>query len=319
MKKFINVSILIISSIFISLSTNFISKANSWNKTDTGWEFISNGEVLKSTWLAETIPVGNKRTWYYLDSNGKMVTGWTTSGNGWYYLAQNGVMQTGWLQDNNNWYFLDSSGKMQVGWLYYNDNWYFLNAYGQMLTGWVLDNGKSYYLDKTSGYMLTSTTTPDGNQVDENGVYISNSNSSNSNKVSNTSQETFSSQAENEVLNLVNIEREKNGLAPLHLNQILVDGAKIRAKEIVTSFSHTRPDGSKPYTVFPGGDFAAYFNHVGENIAYGQLDAAEVMDGWMDSEGHRANILNPKFTSIGIGCYESGGILYWVQMFGREY
>ena len=186
-----------------------------------------------------------------------------------------------------------------------------------MLTGWVLDNGKSYYLDKTLGYMLTSTTTPDGNQVDENGVYI-NPNSSNSNTVSNTSQETFSSQAENEVLNLVNIEREKNGLEPLALNQILVDGAKIRAKEIVTSFSHTRPDGSSPFSVFPGGNFAVYFNHVGENIAYGQLDAAEVMDSWMNSEGHRANILNPKFTSIGIGCYESNGFMYWVQMFGRE-
>ena len=292
----------------ISLSATFVTKANSWNQTDTGWEFISNGEVLKNTWFAETIPVGNKRSWYYIGANGKMVTGWKYLGSNWYYLAQNGVMQTGWLQDNNNWYFLDSSGKMQVGWLYYDDNWYFLNAYGQMLTGWVLDNGKSYYLDKT---------TPDGNQVDENGVYI-NPNSSNSNTVSNTSQETFSSQAENEVLNLVNIEREKNGLEPLALNQILVDGAKIRAKEIVTSFSHTRPDGSSPFSVFPGGNFAVYFNHVGENIAYGQLDAAEVMDSWMNSEGHRANILNPKFTSIGIGCYESNGFMYWVQMFGRE-
>jgi len=179
MKKFINVSMLLISSILISLSATFVTKANSWNQTDTGWEFISNGEVLKNTWFAETIPVGNKRSWYYIGANGRMVTGWKYLGSNWYYLAQNGVMQTGWLQDNNNWYFLDSSGKMQVGWLYYDDNWYFLNAYGQMLTGWVLDNGKSYYLDKTSGYMLTSTTTPDGNQVDENGVYI-NPNSSNS-------------------------------------------------------------------------------------------------------------------------------------------
>ena len=277
MKKFINVSMLLISSILISLSATFVTKANSWNQTDTGWEFISNGEVLKNTWFAETIPVGNKRSWYYIGANGRMVTGWK----------------------------------------YLGSNWYFLNAYGQMLTGWVLDNGKSYYLDKTLGYMLTSTTTPDGNQVDENGVYI-NPNSSNSNTVSNTLQETFSSQAENEVLNLVNIEREKNGLEPLALNQILVDGAKIRAKEIVTSFSHTRPDGNSPFSVFPGGNFAVYFNHVGENIAYGQPNAAEVMDSWMHSEGHRANILNPKFTNIGIGCYESGGILYWVQMFGRE-
>lgn len=55
--------------------------------------------------------------------------------------------------------------------------------------------------------------------------------------------------------------------------------------------------------------------HVGENIAMGYPTAEAVMDGWMNSDGHRKNILNSDFTKIGIGVYSSGGTLYWVQLF----
>ena len=107
----------------------------------------------------------------------------------------------------------------------------------------------------------------------------------------------------------VNRERAAAGLAALELDDGLSAAAQIRAGEITRSFSHTRPDGSSFSTVTSG----AY----GENIAKGQSSAARVMAAWMSSSGHRANILNARYTRIGICAYEYGGVMYWVQLFGR--
>lgn len=106
----------------------------------------------------------------------------------------------------------------------------------------------------------------------------------------------------------VNKERGDKGLQPLQYDMSLQDGALLRAAEIVVSFSHTRPDGTKWKTA------AEKCN--GENIASGHKDATAVMNGWMKSEGHSANILKDDFTRIGIGAFESGGRMYWVQLFG---
>ena len=113
-----------------------------------------------------------------------------------------------------------------------------------------------------------------------------------------------------EVLDLVNAERAKNGLAPLTLDTELTSNANVRAKEIVEVFSHTRPNGESCFTAV-----TVDWMHIGENIAMGYPTAEAVMDGWMNSEGHRKNILSGDFTKIGIGVYSSGGTLYWVQLF----
>ena len=112
-----------------------------------------------------------------------------------------------------------------------------------------------------------------------------------------------------EVLELVNKEREANGLEALTLTKGLTDGAMIRAAETTLSFSHTRPNGERCFTAFE------WTSAAGENIAYGQTSPKQVMDGWMNSSGHRANILNASFTTIGIGCFEYNGRLYWSQAF----
>ena len=112
-----------------------------------------------------------------------------------------------------------------------------------------------------------------------------------------------------EVLSMVNEERAAAGLNALTMDDSLSAAACIRAREIVTSFSHTRPDGSSFSTVTSG----AY----GENIAKGQQSAARVMAAWMSSSGHRANILNSRWSTIGICAYEYNGVMYWVQLFGR--
>ena len=127
-----------------------------------------------------------------------------------------------------------------------------------------------------------------------------------------TGGETVSSEV-NEVLSLVNSARDKNGLSPLTLSKELCAAAEIRAKETVRSFSHTRPNGTSCFTVLKEEGIA--YRTAGENIAYGQRSASAVMNAWLNSPGHRANILGKNFGKIGIACYTMNGVKYWVQLF----
>lgn len=121
------------------------------------------------------------------------------------------------------------------------------------------------------------------------------------------------SQYISEVVRLVNAERAKEGLSPLQVDSTLNSAAQVRAKEIVTSFSHTRPNGSNCFTALS--EAGIKYNGSGENIAYGQKTPAEVVNAWMNSAGHRANIMSSKFTKIGVGCHNSNGTYYWSQFF----
>lgn len=130
--------------------------------------------------------------------------------------------------------------------------------------------------------------------------------------------EVPASMQEWEVLRIVNVERMSEGLLPLTMFLAMQTAADIRALEITQSFSHTRPDGTDCFTVLDevGVDWCA----VGENIAAGQPTPAAVMQSWMNSPGHRANILNSSFTHIGVGYeYRQGTAYgaYWVQVFCR--
>lgn len=115
------------------------------------------------------------------------------------------------------------------------------------------------------------------------------------------------------VVELVNAERAKNGLSPLTIRNDLTEYAQLRSTEIVDKFAHERPDGANPLTYVMG---LSGIRTAGENIAWGQSSPEAVMNAWMNSEGHRKNILSSKYSSIGVGCYRSGGKLYWVQIFG---
>ena len=116
------------------------------------------------------------------------------------------------------------------------------------------------------------------------------------------------------VASLVNAARRDAGLSELELDADLCAAAQARAQEFAQSFSHTRPDGSSCFTILE--EFGISYRAAGENIAMGQRTPEEVMDGWMNSSGHRANILNGTFTSIGVGYYVDGaGAAHWVQIF----
>lgn len=126
------------------------------------------------------------------------------------------------------------------------------------------------------------------------------------------SQDAFA----NEVVRLVNEERAKAGLPALTVDRGAASAAQVRAKEIERSFSHTRPDGSSFNSALT--QAGVNFRGAGENIAYGQNSPEKVMEGWMNSSGHRANILNSSYTSIGVGHYQNAsGVNYWTQLFIR--
>lgn len=124
------------------------------------------------------------------------------------------------------------------------------------------------------------------------------------------SMDSYASQ----VAKLVNEERAKAGLSPLTVHNGAVNAAQTRAKEIEQSFSHTRPNGSSFSTALTAA--GVNYRSSGENIAYGQRSPEQVMQTWMNSSGHRANILNSNFTSIGVGHYKNAaGVDYWTQLF----
>lgn len=130
---------------------------------------------------------------------------------------------------------------------------------------------------------------------------------------SNSSGNSFNAAYEDEVIRLVNIERAKYGLAALKKDQGATSVARVRAKEIVQSFSHTRPNGSSCFTAAK--ELGVSYKTAGENIAYGYADPKKVVTGWMNSEGHRKNILSSSYSKIGVGCYSSGNTIYWSQFF----
>ena len=118
---------------------------------------------------------------------------------------------------------------------------------------------------------------------------------------------------EDQVLQLVNKERAKAGLSSLTTSKSLSSAANKRAVEIVKSFSHTRPNGTSFSTVFD--EYGINIMSGGENIAYGQKTPEEVVNAWMNSSGHRANILNSKFNKLGVGVHRENGTIYWTQLF----
>ena len=116
-----------------------------------------------------------------------------------------------------------------------------------------------------------------------------------------------------QVAKLVNAERAKYGLPALTWDSTVSAAAQVRAQEIVENFSHTRPDGSSCFTALQQN--GVNYRGAGENIAYGQSSPEAVVAAWMASPGHRANILQEKFTTIGVGYHLNGGTPYWTQFF----
>ena len=135
-------------------------------------------------------------------------------------------------------------------------------------------------------------------------------------------------QAESDVFDMVNEERTAAGVNPLSWSDALYELAKAHSNDMCDRgfFSHVNPEGEDPSGRGRAGHAGTYtfnpcvpdpFFGVGENIAMGQTSAQQVMDGWMNSPGHRANILNGSYTHIGVGLCSGCGT-HWTQCFGTS-
>lgn len=116
-----------------------------------------------------------------------------------------------------------------------------------------------------------------------------------------------------QVIELVNQARTQEGLAALTQDKLLCAAADIRAEEISRVFSHNRPDGASCFSALREQNIS--YTAAGENIAAGQATPSDVVQAWLNSEGHRANIMNGKFTSTGVSHTVINGRHYWVQIF----
>lgn len=118
---------------------------------------------------------------------------------------------------------------------------------------------------------------------------------------------------EQQVLNLVNKERAANGLKALQMDWQVARVAEHKSQDMLNKnyFSHTSPTYGSPFDMLKS--YGVSYRSAGENIAKGQKSAQEVVTGWMNSSGHRANILNSSYTHMGVGYVSNGH--YWTQLF----
>ncbi|MBR1554902.1 MAG: hypothetical protein IJ644_05850, partial [Oscillospiraceae bacterium] len=120
----------------------------------------------------------------------------------------------------------------------------------------------------------------------------------------------------NRVVELVNQERAAKGIAPVTASPLMMQAAAARAEEITGLFSSKRPNGQSGITILK--EYGINASQGGENIAYGQDDAEEVIGDWMTNSNQKGRILNSSYKYIGVGVTYSGGMLYWVQLFAND-
>ena len=246
-------------------------------------------------------------------------TGWKTV-NGKDYWYENGVKQgtTGrgkeiYDPDSDAWYWLDAKqgGAKAVSKDVYQESnggkWVRYDANGHMIKGWDTNDDGTYYFDQVYGTMAKGIVTIDGN------LYLFDVDTGVMQASITTSEEAMADR----VIELVNQERTSRGLQPLVKDDRLMVAAAARAKELSQRYSHTRPDGSECFTIL--WHLGIDYGYAGENIAMGQRTPEIVMNDWMNSSGHRANILNENYDCIGVGYTMVDGHPYWVQLFTGDF
>ena len=178
------------------------------------------------------------------------------------------------------------------------------------------DNNNNQDQDKDDNNQDNNQDNNNNQDEDNNNNQDQDKDDNNQNDDNNSSNINGFSKEQLEVLNLVNKERKANGLKPLTLNKELSNVANIKSRDMIEKgyFDHTSPTYGSPFDMMK--KFNISYNTAGENIAMGQKTPSEVMNSWMNSSGHRANILNSTYTELGVGIQkDSNGTIYWTQMF----
>lgn len=146
-------------------------------------------------------------------------------------------------------------------------------------------------------------------------IYLADNNKLSSYVITAGAAESYAEQCE-QMLNLINQYRASEGVKPLKLYITACDAATVRSNEITSLFSHDRPNGTDCFTLLD--EFKITCGFAGENIAMGYPDVVSVMEAWMGSDGHRANMLSSRYEYIGIGIYTADDYWhtkYWTQFF----
>lgn len=298
-----------------------------WQTTSAGTYYfdLTTGAMAKGKvtvdqlpcWFDENTGIGKSLVWeqangqdYYWYENGqrqgydpkdKSYRGkeiYDPAQNAWFWLDNNGQGKKAVSKDVYQPYTYQ--GKDTIG------KWVRYDATGRMIKGWSSTSKGKYYFDTTTGAMAKGPVKVSGK------YYYFNSSTGIQQSGSYADRMTYAAQ----VVELVNNERAKQGIAPVTIDALTMEAAMVRSQELVKYFSHDRPDGRSCFTALD--EQGVTYDRAGENIALGFNSPAAVMNGWMNSSGHRANILNADYEQMGIGYIKSGGVGYWVQLFIRR-
>lgn len=266
--------------------------------------------MLKSRWK-----VINGKTFYFLKT-GKAAKGVTSIGGKRYLFQSNGIRVNGpgFQSLNGKRYLLNSQSAVLTGWQTYGGNTYYFSSDGTMtISKFMTRNGKKCYLTSkgtlAKGWVV----------LGEDRYYFLKDGSMATNRTLGSDYVGADGKSYcYKMLAAINDERTSRGLSPLKMNKYLLSAVGVRAPEIKILFSHTRPNGRMFHTAVSG---AYTYTQLGENIASMTSSAPNVqmiVNLWMNSPGHRANILTSSYKDTGIGLAYAGGDWYWVQIFGAQ-
>ena len=302
-----------------------------WDTNDDGTYYFDliTGAMAKGDIVVDNLPcsfdtntgIGCNLMWHSMDGKDY----WYEAGKRQGYDPNNAAYRGKEIYDpaSNAWYWLDNvqQGAKTVSKDVYQESeagdwaenadgtgkWVRYDANGHMVKGWDTNNDGTYYFDQVYGTMAKGIVTIDGN------LYLFDVDTGVMQASITASEEAMADR----VIELVNQERTSRGLQPLLKHDGLMVAAAARAKELSQRYSHTRPNGSECFTIL--WHLGIDYGYAGENIAMGQRTPEIVMNDWMNSSGHRANILNENYDCIGVGYTMVDGHPYWVQLFTGDF
>ena len=302
-----------------------------WDTNDKGTYYFDliTGAMAKGDIVVDNLPcsfdtntgIGCNLMWHSMDGKDY----WYEAGKRQGYDPNNAAYRGKEIYDpaSDAWYWLDNvqQGAKTVSKDVYQESeagdwaenadgtgkWVRYDANGHMVKGWDTNNDGTYYFDQVYGTMAKGIVTIDGN------LYLFDVDTGVMQASITASEEAMADR----VIELVNQERTSRGLQPLVKDDRLMVAAAARAKELSQRYSHTRPNGSECFTIL--WHLGIDYGYAGENIAMGQRTPEIVMNDWMNSSGHRANILSENFDCIGVGYTMVDGHPYWVQLFTGDF
>ena len=302
-----------------------------WDTNDDGTYYFDliTGAMAKGDIVVDNLPcsfdtntgIGCNLMWHSMDGKDY----WYEAGKRQGYDPNNAAYRGKEIYDpaSGAWYWLDNvqQGAKTVSKDVYQESeagdwaenadgtgkWVRYDANGHMVKGWDTNNDGTYYFDQVYGTMAKGIVTIDGN------LYLFDVDTGVMQASITASEEAMADR----VIELVNQERTSRGLQPLLKHDGLMVAAAARARELSQRYSHTRPDGSECFTIL--WHLGIDYGYAGENIAMGQRTPEVVMNDWMNSSGHRANILNENYDCIGVGYTMVDGHPYWVQLFTGDF